>query len=130
MESGLVTVKKMEDNIETSGYISIYGIHFDTGKWNIKEDSKPALKEIASFLNKHEDNKYFIVGHTDNTGDYSSNLILSEKRAKAVMNSLIQNFGVRSEQLDAYGVSSLAPVTSNSNEAGKARNRRVAIVEQ
>ncbi|HMA61493.1 MAG TPA: OmpA family protein [bacterium] len=130
MESGLVTVKKMEDNIEASGYVSIYGIHFDTGKWNIKEESKPALKEIASFLNKNDDNKYFIVGHTDNTGAFSSNMVLSEKRAKAVMKALIQNYGVKAEQLGAYGVSSLAPVTSNSTDAGKARNRRVEIVEQ
>lgn len=130
MESGLVTAKKIKDNIKLSGFVSIYGVHFDTGKWNIKEKSKPALKEIASFLKRDQENKYFIVGHTDNTGKFSSNMTLSENRAKAVMNALINDYGVKAEQLDAYGVSSLSPVTSNSTDEGKARNRRVEIVEQ
>jgi outer membrane protein OmpA-like peptidoglycan-associated protein len=130
MESGLVTAKKIEDNIKLSGFVSIYGIHFDTGKWNIKEESKPALKEISSFLKEHQEKRYFIVGHTDNTGKFSSNMSLSEKRAKAVMNALINDYGVKAEQIKAYGVSSLSPVTSNSTDEGKARNRRVEIVEQ
>jgi len=130
MESGLVTAKKIEDNIKMSGFVSIYGVHFDTGKWNIKEDSKPALKEIADFLKNHPDKKYYIVGHTDNEGNFESNMTLSEKRANAVMKALINNYGIKADQLKAYGVSSLSPVTSNSTEEGKARNRRVEIVEQ
>ncbi|MFW6140907.1 MAG: OmpA family protein [Acidobacteriota bacterium] len=130
MESGLVTAQKIEDNIEMSGFVSIYGIRFDTGKWNIKEESKPALKEIADFLNNHPDKKYFVVGHTDNTGDFESNMTLSENRAEAVKNALIQDYGVDSNQIEAHGVSSLAPVTSNSTEEGKARNRRVEIAER
>lgn len=130
METGLVTAKKIEDNIELNGFISIYGIHFDTGKWNIKEKSKPTLKEIATFLNNHKDRKYYIVGHTDNVGEFSSNMMLSEKRAKEVMNTLITEYGVPKEQVKAYGVASLTPVTSNRTDEGKARNRRVVIVEQ
>ena len=130
MESGLVTAKKIEDNIEMSGYVSIYGIHFDTGKWNIKEESKPALKEIAEYLKNHPEREYFIVGHTDNVGDFASNMMLSEKRAHAVLTALVQDYGVKAGQLEAYGVSSLAPVTSNSTDEGKARNRRVEIVEK
>ncbi len=130
MESGLVTAKKIEDNIEMSGFVSIYGVHFDTGKWNIKEESKPALKEIAGFLKNHPEKEYFIVGHTDNVGDFASNMMLSEKRAHAVLTALVQDYGVKAEQLEAYGVSSLAPVTSNSTDEGKAKNRRVEIVEK
>jgi outer membrane protein OmpA-like peptidoglycan-associated protein len=130
MESGLVTAKKMEDNIEMSGFVSIYGVHFDTGKWNIKDESKPALKEIADFLKNHQEKEYYIVGHTDNVGDFESNMTLSEKRAHAVMTALIQDYGVNAGQLEAYGVSSLSPVTSNSTDEGKARNRRVEIVEK
>ncbi|MFO7889970.1 MAG: OmpA family protein [bacterium] len=130
MESGLVTAKKIEDNIELSGFVSIYGIHFDTGKWNIKKESEPALKEIADFLKDHPENKYYIVGHTDNVGDFSFNKTLSEKRAHAVMNALITYYGINEQQLKAYGVASLSPVTSNATDTGKARNRRVEIVEQ
>jgi len=130
MESGLVTAEKIENSIETDGFVSIYGIHFDTGKYNIKEGSKPTLKEIADFLKNHPENKYYIVGHTDNVGNFESNMTLSEKRANSVMTTLIKDYGIKAEQLKAYGVSSLSPVTSNSTDEGKARNRRVEIVEQ
>ena len=130
METGLVTAKKIQDNIELNGFVSIYGIHFDTGKWDIKEASEPALKEIASFLNSHKQDQYYIVGHTDNVGDFQFNMDLSEKRAQSVKNELITNYGVNESQLNAYGVASLSPVTSNDTESGKARNRRVEIVKQ
>ena len=130
MESGLVTAKKIEDNIDLSGFISIYGIHFETNKWSIKKESEPALEEIASFLQKNNEEKFYIVGHTDNVGDLAYNMDLSKKRAKSVMDKLINEYGIQEQQLEAYGVASLSPVTSNSNEAGKARNRRVEIVKQ
>src|SRR6056297_2427763 len=130
MESGLVTAAKIEEDIELSGFVSIYGIYFDTDKAVIKEDSIPALKEIALFLKNHSDKKYYIVGHTDNVGDLSYNMGLSQKRAEAVMDALIQDYGINKLQIDAYGVASLAPVTSNATESGKAKNRRVEIVEQ
>ncbi len=130
MESGLVTAKKIKDNIKLSGFVSIYGVRFDTGKWNIKKGSQPALKEIVKFLKNHPEDKYYIVGHTDNAGKFSLNMKLSEKRAKAVMNELIKKYGIDKNRLNAYGVSSLSPVTSNKTAGGRAKNRRVEIVEQ
>src|SRR6056297_605383 len=130
MESGLVSAEKIEDNIKSSGFVSIYGIYFDTDKAVIKKESKPALKEIALFLKNHPDINYYIVGHTDNVGNLSYNMDLSKKRATAVQNALIKDYGVDGKQIEAYGVASLAPVTSNCTEAGKARNRRVEIVEK
>ena len=130
METGLVTAKKIEDNIDLNGFVSIYGIHFDTGKWDIKEESESALEAIASFLNSHKQDQYYIVGHTDNVGDFQFNMNLSEKRAQSVKNELINSYGVDQSQLKAYGVASLSPVTSNNTESGKARNRRVEIVKQ
>jgi outer membrane protein OmpA-like peptidoglycan-associated protein len=130
MESGLVTAAKIKEDIELSGFVSIYGIYFDTDKAVIKEDSIPALKEIALFLKNHSDKKYYIVGHTDNVGNLSYNMDLSQKRAEAVMEALVQEHGIDELQIEAYGVASLAPVTSNATETGKAKNRRVELVEQ
>ncbi len=130
MESGLVKAEKMNNHIEKNGFVSIYGIHFDTGKWKIKKSSEPTLKEIAQFLKKHKKKKFFIVGHTDNSGKLSSNMTLSEKRADEVMKTLIKNYGIKAGQLEARGVGPLAPVTSNSTDEGKKRNRRVDVVEQ
>ena len=130
MEEGLVTVKTLNENISANGYIAIYDIHFDTGKSEIKPESAEALKNIAEYFKTHRNKKYFIVGHTDNVGDFSSNMILSENRAESVMNDLVSEYGVKVDQLKAYGVASLSPVTNNLKETGKAKNRRVEIVEQ
>ncbi|RLD84642.1 MAG: cell envelope biogenesis protein OmpA, partial [Bacteroidetes bacterium] len=86
--------------------------------------------EIARYIKQHLDKKFFIVGHTDNVGDFDANMTLSENRAKAVTNELVSKYGVDAGQLKSYGVANLVPITSNSTDKGKARNRRVEIVEQ
>ncbi|OQY04708.1 MAG: hypothetical protein B6I20_02625 [Bacteroidetes bacterium 4572_117] len=129
-EIGLVTAKNIDKGIISVGHAVLSGILFETGKSNIKPESNEALKNIADYLKNHSDKKYVIVGHTDNVGDFNSNMTLSEKRAKTVMNELITKYEVNAEQLKAYGVANLSPVTSNSTEKGKAKNRRVEIVEQ
>jgi len=129
-ETGMVTAKNIEEGITENGHIAIYDIHFDTGKSDIKPESEESLKNIAEFLNAHSDKKYIIVGHTDNSGDFDMNLKLSLERAQAVMNELVSKYGVNAEQLKAYGDGQTAPVASNSTDKGKARNRRVEIVEQ
>jgi len=87
-------------------------------------------KNIAKYLNLHTDRKHLIVGHTDNVGDFNANLKLSKDRAEAVINELVTKYLVKKEQLKAYGNGSTAPVASNSTDEGKAKNRRVEIVEQ
>jgi len=126
----LVTAQKITDNIDRLGHIAIYGVYFETGKYDIKPESEKALTEIAAFLKANPDNKYFIVGHTDNTGDFNANMTLSENRAKAVMDYLVNKSGVDAAQLKAHGVGPMCPVTANSTDSGKARNRRVEIVRQ
>lgn len=130
MDKGLVSVKDMETNLSDNGHIAIYDIHFDTGKSNVKPESAAALKNIAEYLNTHQNKNFLIVGHTDNTGDFDSNLKLSFERAKAVMNELVSKYSVKAEQLKAYGDGQTAPITTNNTEEGRAKNRRVEIVEQ
>lgn len=130
VETGLVSAANISDDITTQGYIAIYGIYFETGQSVIKAQSKETINTIAGYLNNNPDKSFYIVGHTDNTGDFSANKTLSEERAKSVMNELTTNYNVSAEQLEAYGVSSLAPVTSNMTEEGRTKNRRVEIVIQ
>ena len=127
---GLVTAKQLTEKIDKKGHLALDGIFFETGKATITEKSIPALKNIAGYLNNHKNKKFFIVGHTDNMGNFQDNMTLSENRAKAVMNELINKYGVDKNQLQAYGVANLSPITSNSTEKGRAKNRRVEIVEQ
>ncbi len=129
-ETGLVSVDDISGDITKTGHIAIYDIHFEVGKSSIMPESQESLKTIADYLNANKDKKFFIVGHTDNTGVFESNMTLSAERAESVMNELITKYNVDTSQLDAFGVSSLSPVSSNSTEEGRAKNRRVEIVEQ
>jgi len=127
---GLVTAKLLTEQIDKKGHLALDGIFFETGKATLTDKSSLALKNIAEYLNAHKNTKFFIVGHTDNVGDFASNMTLSENRAKAVMTELVNKYNVDANQVKAYGIANLSPVTSNKTDEGKARNRRVEIVEQ
>ena len=120
----------MGNDINTTGHVSIYGIYFDTGKTEIKPESDAAIAEIAKLLKNDNALKVYVVGHTDNVGSFDANMNLSKDRAVAVSNLLISKHGIASSRLKAYGVSSLNPIASNKTEEGKAKNRRVELVEQ
>lgn len=130
MKKGLVSVDNLTEGITKTGHIAIYDILFNTGNCNIEPESEPALKNVAKFLIANSNSKYIIVGHTDNIGNFDSNMTLSEKRAKAVMDYLVTKLSVNADQLKAYGVGSLLPVSSNRNKEGRTKNRRVEIVEK
>ncbi len=129
-KTGLVTAKLMTDKIHSRGHVALDGIFFETGKAILKESSNAALKNIAEFLKAHKNRKYYVVGHTDNTGSYEKNMALSLNRAKAVKTALVQRLGIPIGQLKACGVGPVAPVLPNGTEEGRARNRRVEISEQ
>lgn len=118
------------ENINQTGHIAVYGLYFDTGKAEVKPESEPTLKEIAKLLGQNPSLKLNVVGHTDNVGDFGFNMKLSQARADSVVKMLTSNYGVDMNRLAAYGVGSLAPVASNKTEEGRAKNRRVELVER
>lgn len=132
MEKAMVTVDAavMGSDIEKTGHVAVYGIYFDTDKADIKPASEPTLKEMAKLLSQKPRLKVYIVGHTDNVGNFAHNQSLSQKRAEAVVKELTTKFKVNQSRLIAKGIASLAPVASNNSEAGRAKNRRVELVEQ
>jgi OOP family OmpA-OmpF porin len=117
-------------DIRTTGHAAVYGIYFDTDKSDIKPESETTLEEIARLLRKDESLKLYLVGHTDSTGEFAHNMKLSEARANAVMNALVSKRAIPAARLRAYGVGPLAPVASNRSEEGRAKNRRVEMVER
>jgi len=88
------------------------------------------LAEIAKLLQNNNTLKLYVVGHTDNVGTFESNMTLSKARADAVVRELVTKYSIAADRLKAYGVSSLSPVASNKTEDGKAKNKRVELVEQ
>jgi len=81
-------------------------------------------------LNNNPDLKIFIVGHSDNKGSLDYNTDLSQRRANAVVNELVNSHGINSSRVTAKGLGFLAPVASNKTEEGRAKNRRVELVEK
>jgi outer membrane protein OmpA-like peptidoglycan-associated protein len=131
MQEAMVTVDAdaMAEEIFETGSISIYGILFDFDKADIKPESAATIEEIATLLNNNPDLKLFIVGHTDNKGSLDYNMKLSQKRAGAVVDVLITEHGIETSRLTPKGLGFLAPVASNKSEEGRAKNRRVELVE-
>ena len=124
------TAEVMGKDISATGHAAVYGIYFDTDRAEIKPESEPALAEMAKLLKSNPGLNVFIVGHTDSTGVFEHNMKLSQDRATAVVNALVAKHGIASARLRPMGVASLAPVASNKSDEGKAKNRRVELVER
>jgi OmpA-OmpF porin, OOP family len=118
------------NDMKQTGHVAVYGIYFDTGKSEIKPASDAALAEIAKLLKTSPALKVFIVGHTDNVGTIESNMKLSQARAEAVAQVLTGKHVIAAARLRGFGVGPLAPVASNDQEEGRAKNRRVELVAQ
>jgi outer membrane protein OmpA-like peptidoglycan-associated protein len=132
MEKKMVAVNsgEMAKSIGSSGKIALYGIYFDTNKADVKSESEPTLIQIAKLLTENESLKLLVVGHTDNEGGLDSNLDLSRRRAASVVNALVTKYHVSASRLSSNGVGYLSPVANNKTEDGRAKNRRVELVEQ
>lgn len=132
MLGGQVTVNAdaLKNSLQAEGKIALYGIYFDTGKAELKPESKAQLDEMARLLKAQPALKVYIVGHTDNQGTLAANLTLSQQRAQAVVDALVRQYQIPAARLAAQGVASLAPVAANSAEPGRAKNRRVELVLQ
>ncbi|MEA1965276.1 MAG: DUF4892 domain-containing protein [Candidatus Aerophobetes bacterium] len=132
IETGLVTINAdaLAKNIARTGHVAVYGIYFDTDKAEVKPESEPVFKEITKLLRQNPKLKLYVVGHTDIVGSLTYNMKLSQARANAVVTKLISEYSVNEKRLEAHGVGFLTPVASNKTEEGRAKNRRVELVEQ
>ena len=117
-------------DLKSTGHVAVYGIYFDTGKADVKPESQAALQEVAKLLSNSPGLKLLVVGHTDSVGQFEANLKLSQTRAEAVVQALRKNHGVAEGRLKAQGAGPIAPVATNRTEEGRAKNRRVELVEQ
>lgn len=100
--------------------------NFETGKANLQPESYTVLDELVAYLNRKDDEKIEIGGHTDNVGSAKSNLVLSDARAKTVMNYLLTK-GIDPARLTARGYGFTVPIATNKTAAGRAQNRRTEV---
>ncbi len=126
----VASLQQMKSGLQAEGKIALYGLYFDTGKAEVKPESKPQLEEMAKLLQAEPGLRVFIVGHTDNQGSLETNQPLSQRRAEAVAAALAAQHGIAASRMTARGVASLAPMANNAAEPGRAKNRRVELVAQ
>jgi len=101
-------------------------ILFNSGKASFQKQTMPVLQSITAILKEYPTAKFSLEGHTDNSGDAKFNLKLSQDRAAAVKNYLIEN-GVAADRLSSAGFGQTKPVDSNKTAKGKTNNRRVEV---
>ena len=113
----------------TDGRFVTTGILFDSNSDKIKPESYGTLKQIAQVLQENAEVKVRIIGHTDSDGDDAKNLDLSKRRAAAVKDNLIREFGIEGARFQTDGKGESQPTTPNTTSEGKANNRRVEFVK-
>jgi OmpA-OmpF porin, OOP family len=132
LEKGKMSVDAttLDQTLASTGKAVLYGIYFDVDKADVKPESEPQLDEIAKLLSDHPEIKLTITGYTDNQGGVDYNQKLSQRRATAIVASLVGSHGIAADRLTARGLGASSPLGSNSTEEGRAKNRRVELVKQ
>jgi OmpA-OmpF porin, OOP family len=107
--------------------LTLGDVLFETGKADLRPGALRNLYPLVTFLQKYPERRVLIEGHTDSVGSEAYNLELSERRADAVRDFLLQN-GVNAAQLTAHGYGKASPVASNDTVEGRQQNRRVELI--
>ena len=112
---------------EIGGTYKLNNILFDTESSVLTPQDKNIITDFAEYLQENQNLKVALHGHTDNIGEDAANLKLSEDRAKAVLEFLVQK-GINRTRLTYKGFGAGKPVASNGNSEGRAQNRRTEFV--
>lgn len=116
----------LAERIRTLGHAPVY-LHFDTLQSALPPQAGPVVQQIVALLKEAPDWSLAIEGHTDDVGQPTDNLKLSQARAEAVMQAVVAQ-GIDARRLRAVGRGATQPVASNRSPAGRALNRRVELV--
>ena len=107
--------------------VVLKNVFYATASAELKPESKVELDKLIKLLDKNKTMKIEISGHTDNVGDDNSNFILSQNRANAVYNYLIEQ-KIPSDRLTFKGYGKTQPIADNNTEEGRAQNRRTEFM--
>ncbi|WP_146909746.1 OmpA family protein [Arenimonas daejeonensis] len=125
---GFVDAAEMKKKLDADGRIALY-INFDVDKAVLRPDAAPVIDEIAKLLAGDPALKLSIDGHTDATGTAERNRELSKQRAESVLAALVGK-GIAADRLSAQGFGPDKPLVPETDEASRAKNRRVELVRQ
>jgi outer membrane protein OmpA-like peptidoglycan-associated protein/tetratricopeptide (TPR) repeat protein len=112
--------------VKAGAEMNLHHIYFETDSFRILPESEPELDQLVRFLKDNSRLKVEIQGHTDNTGTPENNQVLSEKRARSVVDYLVEN-GIAAERLGWAGYGENRPVAGNDTPGGRRLNRRTTL---
>jgi outer membrane protein OmpA-like peptidoglycan-associated protein len=118
-----LSVRETEQGIA----LNLNNILFDVDSDQLRPEAIKALETVKKILEKYPDREIRIEGHTDNTGGRNYNMDLSTRRAKSVLNHLLEK-GLNGDRMSYRGYGETKPVAPNDTEEGRAQNRRVEIL--
>lgn len=100
-------------------------ILFSSGKYDVKPQYYGEIKKLADFLKANPTSSVVIEGHTDDVGNANYNLALSQNRADAIANVLVERFGIPRSRVEGIGYGEEKPIATNDTASGRELNRRV-----
>ncbi|MBQ6046556.1 MAG: PD40 domain-containing protein [Bacteroidales bacterium] len=112
--------------IEVGSSITLRNVFFETAKWDLKPESTIEMDKLVKLMNENPKMRVMLEGHTDDVGSDAANQKLSENRAKAVYDYLIEK-GIAQSRLEYKGYGESKPIADNSTEEGRAQNRRTVF---
>lgn len=118
--------KVIKEDVKKRLEFAARSILFESSKSTIRPKSYPMLNEVVTILKEYTDYSLRMLGHTDNSGNSESNLILSQARVDEVRQYLISK-GIAESRLEAIGFGSQRQITTNDTPAGRTENRRVEM---
>lgn len=123
----VVTSDAEVKRIEVGKVCDLHDIYFATNSYTLNNESKRLIDLFADFLQNNPTVKAEIQGHTDNIGNDNDNLILSDRRAQAVYNYLIEK-GIPKNRIRYKGYGESKPIAPNTTPEGRAKNRRTVFL--
>lgn len=121
-------LQTMTSRREARGEVmTLSGDAFGSGQANLLPEARANLDRVIEFLSRAGAKQVLIEGHTDNRGSANLNQVLSQRRADAVMQALVEE-GIDAARLSTAGRGMDAPIADNASAEGRARNRRVDII--
>jgi outer membrane protein OmpA-like peptidoglycan-associated protein len=114
--------------LDDRGFAVLDDLIFASGAATLTEGDYASLAAVADWLRANPDGTVALVGHTDASGSLAANVALSERRAEAVAEVLVESFGADRTRIAAEGVGFLSPHSTNQTEEGRQKNRRVEVI--
>lgn len=125
---GAAPASDIAASLDAVGSAVLDDLVFASGAATLADGDYPSLAAVAAWLQAHPDGTIALVGHTDASGSLAANTALSERRAEAVAEVLVDRFAVDPARVAAKGVGFLAPRATNQTEEGRQKNRRVEVI--